>query len=337
MNKVTTINLGGNSYQLEEPGYEKLHAYLNDAKSKLGSNPDREEIILDLERAIAEKCDTYLSAHKSVVSEADVDQIIKDMGPVHADGEQGTVPPGTAPADSPKRLYRVREGAWLFGVCAGLAAYLNIDVAIVRILAVVLLFGTHGGIILAYIIAAIFIHRADTPEKRAAAHGVPFSTQDFIARTYDLGDEIRANSQDWKRYRRAWKQDRRISRYHSSPLIGPLLAVLWIVWLFALISLLTTHAVFGLALPVGMSIGLAIALLAVLYVVIVTPLKYLAYSMNNPYDGADRHALWSWPLRFVVEFILLWFVVWLLYWHVPAVHAFADMVMASLQQAHILR
>lgn len=46
------------------------------------------------------------------------------------------------------------------GVCAGLAEYFNIDVSIVRLLAVLLAFSVGSGI-LAYIVAAIIL-----PEKR---------------------------------------------------------------------------------------------------------------------------------------------------------------------------
>ena len=55
MQKVITINLNGNAYQLDESGYEALHKYLADASRALESNPDRAEIVSDLEQAIAEK------------------------------------------------------------------------------------------------------------------------------------------------------------------------------------------------------------------------------------------------------------------------------------------
>ena len=45
----------------------------------------------------------------------------------------------------PRKLYRVREGRVVCGVCLGVAEYLNIDVAIVRILwAVAALCGSAG-------------------------------------------------------------------------------------------------------------------------------------------------------------------------------------------------
>ena len=53
MNKVITINLHGNAYQLEEAGYDSLRAYLDDAARQLEGNPDKDEIIADIEQAIA--------------------------------------------------------------------------------------------------------------------------------------------------------------------------------------------------------------------------------------------------------------------------------------------
>src|SRR5262252_8175853 len=82
MQKVISINLNGNAYQIEEGGYDALIAYLETAQRQLRDNPDREEIVADLEQALAEKCRRYLSAHKTVVSAGEVDTIIKEMGPV---------------------------------------------------------------------------------------------------------------------------------------------------------------------------------------------------------------------------------------------------------------
>jgi len=54
-----------------------------------------------------------------------------------------------------KKLYRSRVNKMLCGVCGGIGEYFNIDVTIVRLLAVLLGMSGHG--ILIYIIAAIII------------------------------------------------------------------------------------------------------------------------------------------------------------------------------------
>ena len=67
MNKVITINLDGAAYQLEEGGYDALRTYLETAAARLEHNPDRDEILSDIERAIAEKFRALLGSGKTVV------------------------------------------------------------------------------------------------------------------------------------------------------------------------------------------------------------------------------------------------------------------------------
>jgi len=101
MQKVVSISLNGNSYQLEEPGYEELRVYLDRAEARLADSPDRAEVMADLEQAIGEKCRAVLGPHKSVVSAAEISGIIREMGPVES--------PDGKPADAPRerRLARL--------------------------------------------------------------------------------------------------------------------------------------------------------------------------------------------------------------------------------------
>jgi phage shock protein C len=64
----------------------------------------------------------------------------------------------------PKRLYRSRSDRMLGGVCAGIAAYFNLDVTIVRIATVVLAFFA-GSSILAYLIAWIIVPEEPEPPR----------------------------------------------------------------------------------------------------------------------------------------------------------------------------
>ena len=65
MQKVISINLNGNAYQIDESGYAALVAYLEVAEQQLKDNPDRAEIVADLEQAIADKCRGFLGPHKA--------------------------------------------------------------------------------------------------------------------------------------------------------------------------------------------------------------------------------------------------------------------------------
>jgi phage shock protein PspC (stress-responsive transcriptional regulator) len=224
MNKVITINLNGNAFPLEEDGYELLRAYLDGAARRLADNPDRDEIIADIEQAIADKCRALLSSFKTVVLTREVQQVIDEMGPVeNASAEtdeaaagnpasspgqsSGDAPIGAGAADGApvRRLYKIEEDEMVCGVCTGLAAYFNIDVTFVRI-AFVLVFCLWGTGILAYIVLAIVIPTADTAAKRAAAHGMPPATaQAFIHRAREgYYEGLKAISD--KRNRSEWRR-----------------------------------------------------------------------------------------------------------------------------------
>ena len=90
MNKVITINLGGTAYQLEEGGYDALRAYLETATARLQGNPDRDEILLDIERAIAEKFRALLASHKTVVGTKEVAVVLMDVHMPVLDGFEAT-------------------------------------------------------------------------------------------------------------------------------------------------------------------------------------------------------------------------------------------------------
>jgi phage shock protein PspC (stress-responsive transcriptional regulator) len=210
MNKVITINLGGNAYQLEEGGYDALRAYLETAAARLAGNPDREEILSDIERAIADKLRALLASHKTVVEAKEVAAVLAEMGPIEADsgeareqgagaasgasaaggtggacGAGGAGAAGEARATGhggpPRRLYRIQEGAMLAGVCNGIAAYLNLDPTLVRI-GFVLLTIFWGTGILVYVVLAIVVPEALSPEEKSAASGIPSTAQEFIRR-----------------------------------------------------------------------------------------------------------------------------------------------------------
>jgi len=190
MKTVITLSLNGKAYTFEDPGHARLRAYLDEAEQALAQDPDRAEILVDLEQAIGERCAKTLSAHKDVVSAAELEQILAEMGPVQAaEAQNATSTPSGA---VPKKLYQIREGAMIAGVCNGIAAYLGLDVTVVRVACVILTFLTGGFWILLYLVIMILVPTADTFEQRAAASGRPFNAQQLMERAKLKYAEFRA-------------------------------------------------------------------------------------------------------------------------------------------------
>jgi hypothetical protein len=98
MRRVITVNLGGNAFQLDEDAYERLRAYAAVTEKRLGPNPDRREILADLERSVAEHINLRRSTSDgTVVSDATMTEILHTIGTV----ERTEFAAKTAPEPSP--------------------------------------------------------------------------------------------------------------------------------------------------------------------------------------------------------------------------------------------
>lgn len=62
-----------------------------------------------------------------------------------------------------KKLYRVREGKIIAGVCGGMAKYFDVDPKIVRILSAALVLA-YGSGVLAYLLFALFLPKEPPKE-----------------------------------------------------------------------------------------------------------------------------------------------------------------------------
>ncbi len=210
MRKVTLVSLGGNTYQLEEEAHETVAAYLDRASRALSANPDRAEILADLEQAIADKCDTFLGKHKDVILATEALQIIREMGTVQGNGEEGGAAGGSEAAGAEaasgrsrrRRLMRLPEEGMMGGVCSGIAAYFDIDVVWVR-LAFVLLVFTTGVWLFVWLAMLIVMPAARTPEQIASARGEALSAREVMdmakRKSADLGKAAASGLRDAQR------------------------------------------------------------------------------------------------------------------------------------------
>jgi len=360
MNTVIIINLNGNAFHLEEPGFASLRAYLERAQAQLKDNPDKAEIMADLEQAIADKCAHFLRPHKNVITAAEIDEVLKEMGPVQSDsgadaGATASTPPNeearsSGPAaGAPKRLYQIREGAMISGVCTGLAAYLNVDVTIVRVAFVLLALLTTGVWILVYLGMMLAVPFANTDEEHAAAAGTPFNAQEVI----DRAKKHYAEFKDSKEWRRHWRQQRREwrRRWHENaywwghnlqrnvnqfsgtvgygghlgatlliPFLAVFNAVLFCVWIAAIVSLASTGAIFGWVVAGSIPLWVSILILMLFYSMISRPLRHARRAIYFNTGGHSYYWFAAWYEILSTGVLIL--VCWLAYTHVPEVHDF---------------
>jgi phage shock protein PspC (stress-responsive transcriptional regulator) len=339
MEKVTIVNLGGRAYQIEEGGMAALKAYLDAAARNLAANPDRTEIIADLERAVADKCDRLLGPGKNVVTAQEIAAIIGEMGPVDG-GEaaaEAAAKTGEEPPSARKRLYRIREGRMIAGVCNGFAAYFDLDVAIMRILFVVAALITHGVWALVYVVMMFVIPTADTAEEFAAAHGMKFNAQELVDQAKAHYAEFRARNR-WRRStratRRAWRDQPRpahapvgyggqILAGLVAPIFALMSALCAIAMVLALISLWNSATIFGWPLPQDIPVWAAMLLVILVYNTLIWPLRAVRRASYYALGGG-RGWFEAWDSVLVISFVI--FLGWLAYLYIPSAHEFVDSI-----------
>lgn len=174
MKKTFTINLGGTVFHIDEDAYELLDNYLSNLRIYFKKEEDAEEIVHDMELRISELFSERLCAGKQVITIKDVEEIIARMGnPEDFSGECMEESTATVSEEKgPKRLFRDGENKVIGGVCAGLAAYMDWDVTIVRLLFLVFGFFLHGAFIIAYIVMWFVVPIAKTATERLSMKGI---------------------------------------------------------------------------------------------------------------------------------------------------------------------
>jgi phage shock protein PspC (stress-responsive transcriptional regulator) len=192
MKKIININFHSRVIPIEESAYEMLQQYIASLRRYFANEEGRDEIISDIENRFAELFSETLKKGAPCITDADVNAIIASMGrPEEFEGETaepafaatganagaagatggpgGSGASGTGAtggqqnwqfANEPRRLYRAENDKILGGVCAGLANYLKIDPAIVRIIFVLLCMGWGAGFLVYIVLWLILPTRA---------------------------------------------------------------------------------------------------------------------------------------------------------------------------------
>ena len=212
MEKITQISINSTLFSLEEGAYEKLSLYLEEIRSAFADEAGGQEILKDIEARIAEH---LKDRNEAVITAKAVDAVIAIMGTVteltgKPDSNSGAPKKHAAKAlHGERRLYRDEDNAILGGVCAGIAAYLEVDPTWVRIAFVILMFFGFGLIIPIYIILWLIIPPASTTAAKLEMHGNPVTLHTIVdtvrERAHDLYGENKGK--DDKQNEAARKED----------------------------------------------------------------------------------------------------------------------------------
>lgn len=141
MKETKNINLGGQAFTIDTDAYNSLQEYL-EALEKHFVPEDAAEVLQDIEMRVAELFNERLQNGKNVISQAEVDEIISQLGqPSDFDDEPNadnreTTSTTREERKKNRRLFRDGDNMMIGGVCSGIANYFHLDVVIIRLITV---------------------------------------------------------------------------------------------------------------------------------------------------------------------------------------------------------
>ena len=198
MKKNITINLCGRLFQIDEDAYEMLQHYIESLRASFGKEEGGEEIADDIEERIAELFEELKASGVEAITIDHVKDIITRIGkPEELTGEEEKaeseakghkydsfreaaqgVCDNVRGRMAGKKLYRNPKDKMLAGVLSGIGVYTNTDPILWRLLMV--LFTLCYGIgIIAYIVLALVIPEAKTPEQLLQMEGKEVTPQNL--------------------------------------------------------------------------------------------------------------------------------------------------------------
>jgi phage shock protein PspC (stress-responsive transcriptional regulator) len=165
MEKIININMAGRIIAIEDAAYTRLKAYLESLHQYFAGKEGAEEITNDIESRIAELLDAHIRRGSTAVSQADVEEVIAGMGTVAdfeaaeagEDAPQGGRNATGSQSRSGRKFFRDMNDKIAGGVCSGLASYMNVDPALVRIVFAILALGGWGFGFILYIALWIIV------------------------------------------------------------------------------------------------------------------------------------------------------------------------------------
>ena len=181
MKKTFNINLNGYVFNIDEDAYQVLNQYLEDLGRHFAAD-EKEEILKDIEARVAELFSEKL-VNRNVVELRDVQEVIEQLGQPNQFEDESDAPSDKQKAEPQqnftagerrkvRKLYRDSANKKIGGVAAGVAAYMDWDPTIVRILFLLIMLFSLGWSVFIYILMWIFVPEANSVAQRLEMQGV---------------------------------------------------------------------------------------------------------------------------------------------------------------------
>ena len=171
---ATIVRLNRSVVQFDDASHARLEQYLAESAGLLEGDPDPQEILADLEQAVADQCTRRLQQGQTVVTLQELAPALDEIGSVQVPGN-GSSASSSPPAReaSPRSLQQISQGAVISGVCLGLAQFFRLDATLLRVVFVLLLFVTGGAMVPVYLVLMLLMPYAPLDPVGARVRWLP--------------------------------------------------------------------------------------------------------------------------------------------------------------------
>ncbi len=194
MNKTVNINIGGLFFHMDEDAYQKMSKYFEAVKRSLSNSSGQDEIMKDIEMRVAELITERQLSDRTVVNNADVEDVIKIMGqPEDYRIDDEAEAPKTEnyyASSGRKKLYRDKDRGTIAGVCTGLGHYFGVEALWFKIVFLIFVFAGFGSGIIAYFVLWIAIPKANTTSEKLEMTGQPVTISSIEKKVREEFDSV---------------------------------------------------------------------------------------------------------------------------------------------------
>lgn len=198
MKKTISVNLANRNFYIEEDAFNVLDQYIKGIREYYKADDPEGEIAGDFEMRMGELFSEKMRLGHEVITLEITTEVIKQMGRIEDldDPEVSSEGPESDQTSTErsnwsqvtesftekleKKLYRDPKNKWLGGVIAGLAVNFNTEVALLRLIAVLLLFTPLTWlVVILYLAGWIFLPAAETASDRLKMEGKPLNSENL--------------------------------------------------------------------------------------------------------------------------------------------------------------
>jgi phage shock protein PspC (stress-responsive transcriptional regulator) len=172
MNTTVTIHLAHILFHIDSDAYDLLKKYLDKLEKSFSKTEGKQEILEDIEVRIAELFSQYSNLEGYVISKQNVKDVIETLGSPEDIADEDFVEENTK-SESQKKFYRDSENRIIGGVASGVGYFFGIERVWIRLIIILLILSSVGGIIFIYILLWALIPEATTTAEKLRMKGKP--------------------------------------------------------------------------------------------------------------------------------------------------------------------